>query len=102
MPNYRRAKEGNTYFFTVVTYNRQPILCWDTCRNVLREVIQETREAHPFKTEAWVLLPDHIHCIWQLPEGDKDYSMRWGLIKKGFTQRTKGLVGTAHPTIRRK
>ena len=98
MPNYRRAKEGNTYFFTVVTYNRQPILCLEICRKVLKEVIIETKSAHPFEIDAWVLLPDHIHCIWQLPEGDRDYSMRWGLIKKEFTKRTKGLVGTAHPT----
>lgn len=61
----------------------------------------EVRASHPFEIEAWVLLPDHIHCIWQLPEGDRDYSMRWGLIKKEFTKRTKGLVGTAHPTISR-
>ena len=101
MPNYRRVREGNTYFFTVVTYNRQSILCLDICRNALREVMQEVRTSHPFKIEAWVLLPDHIHCIWQLPEGDKDYSMRWGLIKKGFTQKVKNLAGTAHPTLSR-
>lgn len=45
-----------------------------------------------------MLLPDHLHCIWELPEGDVNYSMRWGLIKKEFTKRIKGMVGTAHPT----
>lgn len=53
---------------------------------------------HPFKIEAWVLLPDPLHCIWKLPEGDVDYSMRWGLIKKAFTKKIKEMVGAAHPT----
>jgi len=25
---------------------------------------------HPFKIDAFVLLPDHLHCVWTLPEGD--------------------------------
>lgn len=28
---------------------------------------------HPFTIDAWVLLPDHLHCIWALPPGDADY-----------------------------
>lgn len=98
MSNYRRSYEGNTYFFTVVTYQRQPILCLDESRSALREAINEARGAHPFKIKAWVLLPDHLHCIWELPEGDVNYSMRWGLIKKAFTKKIRGMVGTAHPT----
>ena len=98
MSNYRRARDGNTYFFTLVTYQRQPILCLEACRKILREVIKETRLLYPFKIEAWVLLPDHLHCIWRLPDGDVNYSMRWGLIKKEFTKRIKNLVGVAHPT----
>ena len=40
MPEYRRANaEGATYFFTVVTYRRQPILCLDKSRQILRDVI---------------------------------------------------------------
>ena len=73
MSRYRRARDGNTYFFTVVTFKRQPILCLDICRKALREVIDEVKLSHPFKIEAWVLLPDHLHCIWKLPEGDVNY-----------------------------
>lgn len=98
MSNCRRSYEGNTYLFTVVTYQRQPILCLDESRMALREAINEARKAHPFEIKAWVLLPDHLHCIWELPDGDVNYSMRWGLIKKGFTKRIKGAVGAAHPT----
>lgn len=98
MSNYRRSYEGNTYFFTVVTYQRQPILCLDESKKALREAISAAREAHPFKIKAWVLLPDHLHCIWELPEGDTGYSMRWGLIKKEFTKKISRSVGAAHPT----
>jgi len=32
---------------------------------------------YPFHIDAWVVLPDHLHCIWTLPAGDDDFSMRW-------------------------
>lgn len=89
MSNYRRAREGNTYFFTLVTYQRQPILCLEQFRPTLKEVIKEVQFEHPFEIKAWVLLPDHLHCIWELPEGDFNYSMRWGLIKKEVTKRIR-------------
>jgi putative transposase len=40
-------------------------------------------------TDAWVLLPDHLHCVWTLPENDNDFSTRWNIIKKRFTQAAK-------------
>ncbi|MDA8138695.1 MAG: transposase [Desulfobacteraceae bacterium] len=88
MSNYRRAKiKGGTYFFTVVTHQRQPLLCHDFIRSALREAIEETRKIIPFKIEGWVLLPDHLHCIWVLPEGDADYGKRWAFIKKSVTKK---------------
>ena len=91
MPNYRRARiAGGTYFFTVVTDGRREILTLARCREALRTAIAETRKLHPFVAEAWVLLPDHLHCIWTLPVGDEDYSKRWGLIKAGFSKRVRG------------
>lgn len=92
MPNYRRAKmKGGTYFFTVVTYRRQKILSLPESRRALRDVISEVKKKHSFKIEAWVLLPDHIHCIWTLPRDDFDFSKRWGLIKAKFSKRVKDL-----------
>ena len=107
MPNYHRVKYGQTYFFTVVTYQRKPVLCLDESRAILKKTLMELRGRHPFKINAWVLLPDYIHCIWELPENDHDYSMRWGWLKKTFTQQIRKieskdirrLVGTAHPTM---
>jgi len=87
MPNYRREREGNTFFFTVVTYGRQPLLCLEESRAALGDIIKETQARMRFEIDAWVLLPDHIHCIWTLPAGDSDYSERWGLIKAGYTKR---------------
>ena len=64
MSRYRRAKiAGPTYFFTVVTYRRQPILCSGAVRRALHAAILEVRKKRPFKIDAWVLLPDHLHCI---------------------------------------
>lgn len=97
MPNYLRATEGSAYFFTVVTFKRQRILCLDKSRQLLREGIYKTRESHPFVIEAWVLLPDNMHCIWRLPEDDHDYSLRWGLIKREFTKGSKAWLDTPLP-----
>lgn len=92
MSNYRRANtEGGTYFFTVVTCRRRKILTMRAARSALRASIDDVRQYHPFVIDAWVLMPDHLHCIWTLPEGDRDFSKRWGLIKTGFTKRTKSL-----------
>lgn len=83
--------EGGTYFFTVVTYRRQKIFSLQESRRILRNVIVDVRQKQPFKIDAWVLLPDHLHCIWTLPTQDSDFSKRWGLIKANFSKQAKGL-----------
>jgi putative transposase len=35
--------------------------------------------------DAVVVLPDHLHCIWRLPEADADFSTRWRLVKRSFS-----------------
>ncbi|OGO28149.1 MAG: hypothetical protein A2W33_03955 [Chloroflexi bacterium RBG_16_52_11] len=87
MPEYRRSWiEGGTYFFTVVTYHRLPVLTTDAARKLLRHAWVNVRERFPFTLDAVCLLPEHIHCIWILPEGDADYSIRWKEIKRLFTK----------------
>ncbi|SFB36792.1 putative transposase [Collimonas sp. OK607] len=87
MSRYRRSlSAGSTFFFTVVSYRRQPILCDDTFRNALRQSVEMVRAQRPFTIDAWVLLPDHLHCIWTLPEGDADFSTRWRLIKRAVSK----------------
>jgi putative transposase len=93
VPNYRRARLlGGTFFFTVVTYKRRPLFQIPECRKELIRVINWVKENHSFSIDAWVLLPDHIHCIWTLPENDTDFSMRWNLIKSHFSKRTKSIL----------
>ena len=94
---YRRARTaGGTYFFTVVTDERRPFLCEPENIQLLRTVFKEIKERHPFTIDAIVILPDHIHCLWTLPERDSDYSKRWRLIKGSFSRqcekRYKGII----------
>ena len=84
---YRRAKIlGGTYFFTVITYARKNILTDPVNITLLRDASRHVMEKHPFEIDAFVLLPDHLHCIWTLPDGDMDFSKRWRLIKSYFTR----------------
>jgi putative transposase len=93
MPDYRRSRlAGGTFFFTVVTEGRRDVLCHEEVRRALRAAVTQTRCARPFASLAWVLLPDHLHCVWQLPAGDADFSSRWNLIK-GTTTRQLGWCG---------
>jgi REP element-mobilizing transposase RayT len=52
----------------------------------LRAAFRQTRERHPFTTDAIVVLPDHLHAVWTLPDGDRDFSTRWRLIKSTFSR----------------
>ena len=54
--------------------------------DVLRDVTRRTRADKPFVIDAWVVLPDHMHCVWTLPEGDADYSNRMGMLKARFSR----------------
>jgi putative transposase len=86
MPVYRRFRvSGGTYFFTVNLLERR----LDTLvRHIdaLREAVRETRRQRPFHIDAWVVLPDHMHCVWTLPLGDDDFPNRWKAIKIRFVQ----------------
>jgi putative transposase len=92
MPSYLRPRiPGASIFFTVALADRRSRLLIEECA-ALRTAVRLTREARPFRIDAWVVLPEHMHCIWTLPEGDADYSGRWKEIKTRFTK-SVGLVG---------
>ncbi len=87
MPNYRRAWTlGGTFFFTVALQNRAGNTLLTDRVGPLRDAISEVRSRHPFRIHAWVVLPDHLHCIIELPDGDADFATRWRLIKGGFSK----------------
>jgi REP-associated tyrosine transposase len=87
MPEYRRSWiAGGTFFFTVVTYHRLPLLTTLEARKLLHLAWEDVRKRFPFSIEAVCLLRDHIHCIWIMPDGDANYSIRWKEIKRLFTK----------------
>jgi putative transposase len=90
---YRRAKvEGGTYFFTLVTEKRQKILCLPKNVSLLKDAFRYVMQRHPFIIDTFVLLPDHLHCIWTLPEGDNNFSTLWRLIKSYFSRRCETIL----------
>ncbi len=84
---YRRSTaKGGTFFFTVVTGDRRKFFSDEFNVNLLRESFSTVKEKHRFAIDAFVLLPEHLHCIWTLPENDNDFSTRWRLIKGHFSR----------------
>ena len=87
MPDYRRAwLPGGTYFFTVNLLQRQGNDLLTRHIELLRAAIKSVRQRHPFKIHGWVVLPEHMHCVIELPADDANYATRWRLIKMGFSK----------------
>jgi putative transposase len=98
MPDYRRwYVSGGTYFFTTVANHRRPVLCDTLARRCLHEAIQTVRATWPLELVAVVLLPDHLHSVWTLPQGDASYPTRWRRIKEEFTRAYLARGGTESP-----
>lgn len=83
---YRRTwQPGGTAFFTVNLADRSSRLL-QTHIELLRASVRQVKQRHPFDIIGWAVLPDHMHVMWSLPEGDSDNAMRWMLIKAGFSR----------------
>ena len=85
--DYRRIwHPGGTYFFTI------NLLQWKgndlLIRHIqaLRESVKVVKAHHPFEIHGWVVLPEHMHCVIELPANDSDYATRIRLIKIGFSK----------------
>jgi len=86
MSNYVRYRiKGGCYFFTVNLLQRKKSLLVDHI-DLLRESVRLCKQKRPFHIDAWVVLLEHMHCIWTLPEGDDDFSNRWKMIKTHFSK----------------
>jgi putative transposase len=91
MQNYRRIYlPGGTFFLTLVTYNREPLFANSENISFLRSALLTIKYEMPFKIDGAVILPDHIHFLWTLPDGDADYSKRVGKLKVFFTRALRG------------
>jgi putative transposase len=76
MPEYRRNRvAGGCYLFTVNLRDRRSGMLVAEI-GALREAVRAERARRPFEVDAWVVLPEHMHCMWTLPEGDADFSGR--------------------------
>lgn len=97
MPNYKRPKiNGASVFLTATLADRSSELL--TCEvDTLREAVRDTRAKWPFKINAFVVLPDHFHCVITLPPDDGDFSTRMRLVKARFSRRfEKGCLRQSH------
>ncbi|PPD43522.1 MAG: transposase [Methylobacter sp.] len=87
MTDYRRAYvPGASWFFTVNVAERRhkPLLVEHI--DQLRAAFRYVKQRHPYRMDAVVILPDHLHCIWTLPPDDADFSTRWNLLKGHFSR----------------
>ncbi len=95
MTSYRRNFiPGASYFFTVNLADRRSRLLTQNI-DLLRNAFRDVKVAHPFTVEATVVLPDHLHALWTLPEGDADFATRWRLIKASFSRGLPGGEGVS-------
>ena len=86
MTAYRRNFiPGGCFFFTVNLADRRLRLLTENVET-LRSAFREIRQRHPFTIDAMVVLPDHLHAVWTMPEGDRDFAKRWRLIKSTFSR----------------
>lgn len=86
MSKYIRLRRPGSYvFFTVALADRGARTLVEQVEE-LRDAVRVTKTERPFHIDAWVVLPDHMHCVWTLPEGDADYSTRWSVIKARFSR----------------
>ena len=87
MPDYRRVRvPGGTSFFTVNLLERRGNDLLTREISNLRAAVRHVQSRHPFHIDAWVVLPDHLHCVLTLPTHDADFSTRWRLMKMAFAK----------------
>ena len=102
MRTYTRAYvPGGCYFFTVNLDRRRDADLLTRHIGALRSAFAVTRRDHPFALHALVVLPDHLHALWQLPPGDADFSTRWRLIKARFSRAVPAGEGVTASRVRR-
>ncbi|UWR21473.1 REP-associated tyrosine transposase [Sulfitobacter sp. S190] len=87
MPHYLRPRRSGACLFLTITLARRGARDLVEHIDILRDAVRRTRADRPFAIDAWVVLPDHMHCVWTLPENDCDFSTRVGLIKARFSRR---------------
>ena len=84
MANYKRIfLDGYSYYLTVVTHRRNPILIDNI--HLLRQAFAHSKERLDYRIDAIVILPDHFHMIIT-PQYAADYPAIISAIKRYFTK----------------
>lgn len=92
----RRARiRGASYFFTVALFDRRSNLLVREI-DALRAAYVSVQRTRPFRCDAFVVLPDHLHAVWTLPPGDDDFATRWQVLKAQFTARVRERGHASH------
>jgi putative transposase len=87
MPDYRRNRvPGGTFFFTVNLFDRRSNLLVARI-DALRDAVRQARARAPFHIDAWVVLPDHMHCLWTMPQDDANFPGRWRATRPRWQNR---------------
>jgi len=81
--------EGNTYFITCITQNREHVLI--KYQSQLKESIRKYKNELKFSIIAWVILPDHFHMI--VNPKDNNLSIILQKIKLSFSNKLRYLSG---------
>lgn len=103
MTDYRRFYvPGTTWFFTVNLAERQHNHLLVERIDGLRAAFRYVKHRRPFRVDAVVILPDHLHCLWTLPSGDADFSTRWGLLKNHFSRAIPAGERLSHSRAKRR
>jgi len=81
----RRRRPGATVFLTLRLARRHDDLLVREI-DALRYAMRHTLERHPFRVDAIAVLPNVIHTLWTLPDGDGNYPVRVGMLKSRFSR----------------
>src|SRR6201995_1322241 len=101
MPQYRRAKLASSMFFFTVVLAERPSRLLVNQIDRLRRAYKAVQQRRPFETIAVCILPDHIHALWLLPEGDSDFCTRRSLIKSNFSRGLDSMPPSASKVAKR-
>lgn len=102
MRTYVRARvAGGTYFFTVNLAERHGNSLLVDRIDALKQAFRQTRLDHPFAMPGFVVLREHLHCLWRMPAGDDDFPMRWRLIKSRFSRSLSVGERRSHSRVRK-
>ncbi len=81
---------GASFFFSAHLLDSRSHLLVEQAQ-ALRLAFRVAQQARPFRIDAMVVLPDHLHGVWTLPEGDEAGGQRWAQVQAIFDRHLPAL-----------